>query len=63
MAFYRCYNIYTNGRIIGIQNFDAPNDAEACVRADQIQFDSGWYGLEIWEGRRKVPRTVRPSLH
>jgi hypothetical protein len=66
MAFYRCYNIFQDGRIIEIQTFDAPDDADACLGGGQIQSDGGWHSLEMWEGRRKVscpPLIVRPNVN
>ena len=56
MAFYRCYKISQGGRILGIENFHSPDDADAYFIADRIRSNGGWYDVELWEGRRKVSR-------
>jgi hypothetical protein len=62
MSFYRCYNISPQGVTLGLQNFQAPNDADAWLIADEIQYERMWYRLELWEGLRRMDRTFdRPG--
>ena len=56
MAFYRCYHISPGGRILGIETFHSPDDADACFIADRIRSNGWWHDVELWEGRRKVSR-------
>jgi hypothetical protein len=56
MAFYRCYNISPGGRILEIETFHSPDDADAYFLADRIRSSRGWHDVELWEGRRKVSR-------
>lgn len=51
---YRCYHMYTDKSIIGVELFERPNDSDACIRATEIAVAKDWLGHELWEFGRKV---------
>ena len=51
---YRCYHIYTDKSIIGVELFEKSNDSDACIRAIEIAAAKNWLGHELWEFGRKV---------
>ncbi len=61
MSFYRCYNLSREGLTLELQNFQAPNDADAWLIADELQHKRMWHGLEMWEGFRRLDRPPGPS--
>ena len=52
MIYYRLYRVNpANGRFVGFEEIEAPDDVEAVHRAAHF---AGSQALELWCGKRKV---------
>jgi hypothetical protein len=54
MNFYRVYHIDAAGKTVGHLNFQAKDDATACVHAGIIKRTGSWPTLELWVNRREI---------
>jgi hypothetical protein len=63
---YRCYFLGADGRFIGVETLEAPDDDAALVEARRLYAihaasgDANRYGFEVWQGARlihSVPET------
>jgi len=55
MASYRCYSLDKMGSTLGVHNFAAEGDEQACEKANQMLVVGEWHGLELWQAYRKIP--------
>jgi len=54
MNFYRAYHVDAAGKTLGLLNFEAKDDAAACLQAGIIKRTGSWPTMELWVNTREV---------
>jgi hypothetical protein len=62
LGHYRCYFI-AGGSIKGSEDIEAPDDACALLKADELLLSSTLLAIEVWQEKRMVGRhVIAPEL-
>jgi len=62
MEFFRCYQFDASGFAIGYEDILAEDYMRACLRADRLLSENGWYGVDLWNRTRRMPYPLSTTM-